>query len=352
MASLKPIITLPLRPRDEVKLAHDKLFHNDIIGRRIRDTLSTRKRRAFRVTDPTLAEYTDLTPRIVTPIYSQDAAAIVSLLDLNPTVPGTDDEKLEIFEAGTGHGALTLHLARAIHAANTAPPPKPEKQSDAQTTDSQGEAGTDVADQQLEAYTAWLKSRRAIIQTLDNRREHSEHAQNTIKNYRNGMYYHNIDFHVGTIEQYISSRLSKSPTPFLSHAILDLPDTHTYFKLVAKALKPNASLLVFCPSITQINTCALDVRKNGTPLFLEKVVELGAAIGVGGREWDVRPVRPRAFLKARAEAAERGQAAVEDSAEAVEQSEEDGWELVCRPKVGQRISGGGFVGLWKKMFIE
>lgn len=274
------------------------------------------------------------------------------MLDLNPSVPGTDDEKLEIFEAGTGHGALTLHLARAIHAANTAPPPNPKLPA----ADIQGEAiGTDQGDQQLEAYTTWLQTRRAIIQTLDNNKEHSQHAQKTIKNYRNGMYYHSIDFHVGTIEEYISSRLSEAPVPFLSHAILDLPNTHSYFELVAKALKPNGSLLIFCPSITQINTCALDARKNGTPLYLEKVVELGAAIGVGGREWDVRPVRPRAFLKARAEAAEKVQAAVEDSAEDSAEAvveDEDGWELVCRPKVGQRISGGGFVGLWKKMFIE
>lgn len=163
-------------------------------------------------------------------------------------------------------------------------------------------------------------------------------------------------------------------------------------ELVAKALKPGGNLIVFCPSITQINVCALDARNNGTPLHLEKVVELGASIGVGGREWDVRPVRPRAFLKARAEAAamkrkELQQGTVEGTEEpamselvdgavdelvamstpeeikaavgeaavgasAPEDDEKSGWELVCRPKVGERVVGGGFVGLWKKMYID
>jgi tRNA (adenine57-N1/adenine58-N1)-methyltransferase catalytic subunit len=268
-------------------------------------------------------------------------------LDLNPTVPGTDDEKLEIFEAGTGHGALTLHLSRAVHVANTS--------LSVPTSTLDDEAETDA--KILVAYKAWLQTRRAIIQTLDNKPAHSQHAQSIIKYYRNGMYYHNINFHIGTIEEYISSRLSESPESFLSHAILYLPDVHSYFSQVAQALKPNGTLLVFCPSITQINTCALDVRKNGIPLFLDNVVELGAAIGVGGREWNVRPVRPRAFLKARSEAVERkqaeggGETAVEGGEEAVIADGDDGWELVCRPKVGQRISGGGFVGVWKKMFI-
>ena len=30
-------------------------------------------------------------------------------------------------------------------------------------------------------------------------------------------------------------------------------------------------------------------------------------------------------------------------------SDDNGWEMVCRPKVGIRISGGGFVGVWRRM---
>jgi len=122
---------------------------------------------------------------------------------------------------------------------------------------------------------------------------------------------------------------------------------------------------VFCPSITQINRCALDAKSQRIPLFLENVIELGAAVGVGGREWDVKPVRPRKWLK---EASARKQAEKDDRAGTEEgigdegltgaeepvpvYDEDGGWELVCRPKVGQRVVGGGFVGVWKKMYMD
>ncbi len=109
------------------------------------------------------------------------------------------------------------------------------------------------------------------------------------------------------------------------------------------------------------------VRHNSIPLFLEKVVEVGSAAGVGGREWDVRPVKPRALLKPQVEALGRPGSA-EEMVDALKDASEDskviatepsvsetptpddsGWKMVCRPKVGLRTSGGGFVGLWRKM---
>lgn len=272
-------------------------------------------------------------------IYSADAVATLALLDLHPTVPDIYNsgnpngrEKLEIFEAGTGHGAFTLNLARAIHAAN------PNGKID-----------------------GVKEIRRAIVHTLDRSPAYSAHAQNMIKSFRKGMYLHNIDFHVGTIEDFINKRFSENGrVPFLDHAILDLPGAHNYVDIVTSALKPNGSLLIFAPQITQINTCVLHSKKIGIPVFLDAVIELGDATGVGGREWDVRPIRPRAYLQAVAEkelqkvtARENGDE-VESEAEVASLSEssensEDGWEMVCRPKVGGRVQGGGFVGQWRKM---
>ncbi|TVY80741.1 tRNA (adenine(58)-N(1))-methyltransferase TrmI, partial [Lachnellula suecica] len=311
------LLTSRLVPREAVKLRFDKIFHNHIIGKRLRDVTTSIKGRQYRITEPTLAEYTILTPRLVTPIYPQDAAVIVNLLDLNPILPGSSqgpDETLEIFEAGTGHGALTLHLARAIQAANTTPPSIPPPSTAEELENAEQEANPEQ-----KAYTAWLQTRRAIVQTLEISRRHSKHAEGIVKNYRNGMYYPHINFHVGTIEDYLTPRLGSSPEPFFSHAILDLPKCNEYMELVAKGLKPGGSLLVFCPSVTQINTCALDAKKAGLPLFLENVVELGSSAGAGGREWDVRPVRPKAFLKAKAAEGEARKLGRE-TVEAVEES--------------------------------
>ncbi|RDL41101.1 uncharacterized protein BP5553_01080 [Venustampulla echinocandica] len=365
-----PVLSQRLKPNGRVELQRDYIPHERIINQSLRDVVKTRKGKEYRVYQPSLGQYTDFTPRLVTPVYSQDAHAILALLDLHPTTPGSTDatntDRLEIFEAGTGHGALTLHLARAIHAANTTPPTIPDNED----VSPLAEGGGSVAMNELaaaersgqETYRAWRASRRAVIHSLDSSSRHSAHAERVVKNFRNGMYFHNIDFHVGSINEYLSERLTENGgVPFLDHAILDLPGCGDYFEIASAALKPNGSLLVFCPSITQINSCVLDSKKNGFPLFLETVVELGTGAGVGGREWDVRQVRPRAYVKAQAEAAKVDQPQQNDMAAADEvvagvhphepaaKLNSDGWELICRPKVGERVSGGGFLGLWRKM---
>jgi tRNA (adenine57-N1/adenine58-N1)-methyltransferase len=259
---------------------------------------------------------------------------------------------------------LTLHLARAIHGANTAAPTIPAYHDRFETID------------EKKVYQAWQKERKAVIQTLDCNITHSRHAQKVVRNFRHGIYYPHVDFHVGSIVQYLTSRLATSDQkPFLDHAILDLPNTQEYLEIVKKALKPNGTLITFCPSITQINTSVMLVKEKSMPLFLEKVVEVGAGIGVGGREWDVRPVKPRALMKSEAEALAKAQAAEEivEDAEGESQDpegdqdknstgevdevssfqpadpQETGLEMVCRPKVGGRISGGGFLGSWRRM---
>lgn len=287
---------------------------------------------------------------------------IVSLLDLHPTLPGQSDDKLEIFEAGTGHGALTMNLSRAIHAANTAPP-----------------LSRDVEEQSEGAeYKQWLSQRRAVVHTLDISELHSRHAQKTIGNFRGGMYLHNIEFHSGTIQNYLEPRIASEP-PFLDRAILDLPNTHLHLSIVSQALKENATAVTFCPSITQVNACVELAKEQDLLLFLESVLEIGGSIGVGGREWDVRRVKVRTPRDGRGPVMTAEQsppmAVTEESStesEVVVSNENpdvvelisppgitngdngsdgepvDRWEMVCRPKVGVRVVGGGFVGLWRK----
>lgn len=322
----------------------------------------------------------------------------MSLLDLN--LPQYDEESpdtipFEIFEAGTGHGGLTLHLARAIHGAN--PPISKEAKALEETIDVEegncpnpSETFSPLMTKVLgDSYLnvprkgPYASKRRAIIQTLDTSTTHSNFAKKVIKNYRNGMYYQNIDFHVGTIESYLSSRLQESGQPFLEHVILDLPSTHNFLEIVAKALKPNGMFIAFCPSITQITSCVLKAKNDKLPFWLETVLEIGPGAGTGGRLWDVRAIKPRAVIKAELEAAKRLKESKNQETESVDQEheaqavnvlgiekesseaeqqkewiqqekledmgEDSGWEMICRPKVGDKVVGGGFIAVWRCM---
>jgi len=168
------------------------------------------------------------------------------------------------------------------------------------------------------------------------------------------MYLPNIDFHVGSIEEFISKRVSESDRPFLDHAILDLPDAHHYFEILAKALKPNGTLITWCPSITQVNKCVTLVKAQRMLFLLDKVIESGN----GSREWDVTPVKPRALWKSQdphiaasdkevlkaISKPKEGHSLLEGTV-----SNDDGWEMVCCPKRGIRVVGGGFIAVWQKM---
>ncbi|KAG0646797.1 tRNA(m1A58)-methyltransferase [Hyphodiscus hymeniophilus] len=347
-----PILSKPLRPGSLIatEKGRGSIAADDILGKRARDIVRNTKGIEFRILEPSLGEYTDLSPRLVTPIYSQDTSLIVSLLDLHPSNPGADNrgghDKLEIFEAGTGHGALTLNLARAVHGANTPAPPIPQIKSEYENADAELEANAAQG-----IYHNWRGNRRAIIHTLDQSALYSKHAQKVVKDYRQGMYFPNVDFHVGSIGNFLSQR---PETPSLDHAILDLPNTDHYLEIVGKALKSNGALITWCPSITQIIKCINLVKESHLPLLLVRVIEVGAGFS-GGREWDVRLVKPRALSKAKSQVTESGPD--EEEPPSVEElsvfvntpAQNEGWEMICRPKVGMRIVGGGFIALWRKM---
>ena len=328
-------------------------------------------------------------------IYPADANLIVSLLDIHvtPTDPtAQEDAPLEVLEAGTGHGALTLHLARAIHAAN------PRLSDDAiqyglcTDGDTPSSSVADVSTPSLAPDAQVASSelgecksqRKAIIHTLDISSRHSYHAKKVMTGFRRGLYAGDVDFHVGDLSEWIQkqftaraeSQADTEAKAFLSHIILDLPSSHRYIAQAASALHVDGCLLVFNPSITQITQCVGKIRNERLPLILDRVLELGAAM-TGGRRWDVRLVRPRALVKAAIEnekdlaitrIVETGQSDEsiagsgdlstivgcdgvgrnEEEAQTLE-DQETGWEMICRPKVGEMVTGGGFLGVWKKM---
>ena len=217
-----------------------------------------------------------------------------------------------------------------------------------------------MADLHHTASEAWKNNRRAIIHTLDISSKHSKHAKKIVEGFRGGMYSGNVDFHVGDVSEWITEQKVKRKTdePFLTHVFLDLPNADRHLTNVAPVLHVNGLLAVFNPSITQIADCVEAIREQRMPYLLDQVIELGAGTI---REWDVRAVRPRATLR-KAEEKDlsasasgetndpiEGQAARDDElAKDLAQTEEK-WAMVCRPKAGQQVVGGGFLGLWRRM---
>lgn len=348
-----PILSKPLEPGKRIESHRGTILHDDIIGKRVRDVVrsltprSGRDGTEYRIHTVTLDEYVRMARRLVTPIYPADANLIVNLLDLHPDEEtySSGEERLEILEAGTGHGGLTLHLSRAIHAANSL----------VRLTQ---DDGVDIESAKAQ--------RRAVIHTIDVSPSFSAHAEKVIRGFRNGMYAKNVDFHVGDVSETLGKlRAARKDRdePFLSHAFLDLPSADKHLHNVAAALRTDGMLIVFNPSITQINECAAKVKKEKIGLDLDKVVELGVNGGSGGREWDVRFVRPRATQKkstpreqeqglenesAEGEAEVLGDTNTDSTLRVPHSDADQDMSMVCRPKVGERIIGGGFLGIWKK----
>lgn len=221
-------------------------------------------------------------------------------------------------------------------------------------------------------------NRQAIVHTLDISSKNSRHAANLIKGFRQGQYTNNVDFHVGDVSNWIDSQTASRQNEdsdvtnktFLSHIVLDLPRSEDHAQKIASALRVNGTLLVFYPSITQIVAWVKEIKKKKLPLQQDQILEMGQGIS-GGREWDVRAVKPRALIGVgniklpKRDVKEVDVVASQEDATDVEKistieaigdarnqpNTEDGtgWEIVCRPKVGDRVIGGGFLGVWKKM---
>jgi hypothetical protein len=200
---------------------------------------------------------------------------------------------------------------------------------------------------------------------------YSRHAEKLIRSFRRGIYVPHIDFYVSHVGDWISSQLdarrqassTNDVEPFLSYIILDMPGCAKQIQKAASVMRDGAMLVVFVPSVTQVGDCIREINKHRLPLEMEKVVELGEGIS-NGRLWDVRLAKIRAREKApmvKVEAdIESSEGSPDLSSTEPESVEEDAHTmvlkeddnapvLVCRPKVGRVIIGGGFVGVWRKI---
>lgn len=267
---------------------------------------------------------------------------MVSLLDIHvapPTLanePSTSQPPLEILESGTGHGSLTMHLSRAIAAAN---PPQP--------------APVDAEQDWIE----WRKMRRAVLHSVEINDKTSSHAQKLVKGFRQGLYHPHIDFHISDVASWVASQ---QRTQFLSYVLLDMPGVHRVLEHVVPAMQDGSVLMTFVPSITQVGDCVRMIKDKNLPLSMVKVVEIGEGLS-NGRLWDVRLVEKRSQQKrqrlSKAEAHKVDIEKAETVSEDIVQDRTEGeWDtasdeapvMICRPKPGELTLGCCYLGMWRK----
>ncbi|KAF3156385.1 hypothetical protein EYR41_001192 [Orbilia oligospora] len=361
-----------LKPRSSASLARDSVFipnikpgkvnvthkgnfsHDSLIGRRVRDVVKTNTGAEYLITFPTMEEYIVLSNRIVTPIYPADAAAIVQSLDLHVSAEvDPENGPLEVLEAGTGHGSLTLHLARALYA---------------------GHLGKE--------------NPVSILHSVEKDRKVHEAAMKLLKGFRRGIYDGpGVKFYNDDVEAWLRARLpspeasevpavestseesttqetsltdqlatgSAKPS-LLSACVLDLPEIRPLLPLLQENMHLGAILGYWAPSITQISAVVEHVKLNRLPFLVEKVLEFGNGVGgAGARVWDVRPALVRSRVKANKSHKSASSQRSSEDGETETTANEDAvakegqtkratteWEMVCRPKTGERTVGGGF----------
>jgi hypothetical protein len=219
------------------------------------------------------------------------------------------------------------------------------------TAENSGIAGEE---EDVKEYDHWRQSRRGIVHTLDISPVHSAHAVKTILNFRHGLYFGNVDFHVGALDTFLAEKLSSHhQQQFLDHVVLDLPSSDKYVELVAKALKSDGTLVIFNPSVTQIVDCVREVRQRKIPLVLDRVLEVGYGSGGGAREWDVKLLKqrhPSGTKESKSNASlDDTRPDGDDLSNLALQAANDNYTIVCRPKIGGRVVAGGFLGIFKRL---
>ena len=80
--------------------------HADLIGREEGTRVTTSGAHVLLAVKPTMADFTRLMPRIATVVYPKDLGAIITYGDVFPGAT--------VLEAGTGSGAMTIALTRAV----------------------------------------------------------------------------------------------------------------------------------------------------------------------------------------------------------------------------------------------
>lgn len=204
------------------------LSHDDVIGREEGSTVTASTGRGFLVLRPTLSDVVLKMPRGAQVIYPKDLGPILVYADIGPG--------MTVLEAGTGSGALTLGLARAV-----------------------GSTGRVV--------------------TVEQRDDHAAHARKTIERWF-GEVPDNVDMRVGDVADMVEEVRPE-------RIVLDLPEPGPTVKAAATFQPTGGVICSYLPTVPQVQSLVEMTRD--TNLFAE--IEVKEFLM---RDWNVkgRSVRP------------------------------------------------------------
>ena len=201
--------------------------HSKLLGREDGTRLTTSMGHEVLAVRPTMADFTIQMPRIATVVYPKDLGAIIVYGDIFPGA--------KVLEAGTGSGALTIALTRAI-----------------------GEHGKlvsyDIRHDMIERAQTNIE---AALQ---------DHSRLTIKE---------GNVYKGFVEE------------DLDRIVLDLPEPWHVIPHAAKALIPGRIILSFLPTVLQVHDLTNALKTNGEFALIETIEIIIRPWSVGQR--NVRP---------------------------------------------------------------
>jgi tRNA (adenine57-N1/adenine58-N1)-methyltransferase len=200
------------------------IAHDDLIGRPEGVIVTTQLGARLLAVRPTFAEQVTGRQRQAQPIYPKDLGAILVGADIHPGA--------RVLEAGTGTGALTLALLRAV-----------------------GDRGVVISYEQREEFLE--AARLAIVETL-------------------GEMPPNLALRLGDVYLGVGEH-------DLDRVLLDLPEPWQAVPVVKAALRPGGIVFAHCPNVSQVQRffdCLREVRGFG---MLEVFEVLQRAWTVRGR---------------------------------------------------------------------
>jgi tRNA (adenine57-N1/adenine58-N1)-methyltransferase len=198
--------------------------HEDLIGRPEGTIVQTNTGTRLLAVKPTFAELIVGRRRRAQPIYPKDLGAILIGADIRPG--------LLVLEAGTGTGALTIALIRAV-----------------------GPAGRVIS---VELRGDFLEAARGAVQEIL------------------GEVPPNLDLRLGDVTEGI-------PEQDLDRVLLDLPEPWLAVPASAAGLRPGGILFAHCPNVSQVQRFVEALRDRGGFGLMETVELLQRGWTVRGR---------------------------------------------------------------------
>lgn len=202
--------------------------HDDIIGSADGTSFATNKGAVYVALRPTLEDYVLTMKRGAQIVYPKDWGAIITHGDV---APGHT-----VLEAGTGSGALTLALLRAV--------------------------GPD-----------------GRVVSVELREDHHQRASRTIARFHGGTVPDTLELRIGDVAEAVADVRP-------DRLVLDLPEPWHVLEVAAEAMAPGAAVVAYVPTVPQVATTVEAMGERWAHVTAREVLV---------REWHVggRSVRPQ-----------------------------------------------------------